>query len=151
MNAKKDPEIAARELRDARQEQGYLAGELIDNLRAIRDSAMDGRECPEWLRERLQDAEGVLARVDAARFGVSTASVSASTPVTMPRLHMTGMRCQEASQFSRAFYIPCGKPATKLVLSERGRRLYPMCEPCADHNVRNRGAKLAAVHEAMDV
>ncbi len=71
--------------------------------------------------------------------------------VNVPRLDMTGMRCQEASQFSFQRYIACGQPATKLVLSERGRRLYPMCEPCADHNVRNRGAKLAAVHEAMDV
>ena len=40
---------------------------LISSLLAIRDSATDGRECPEWLRERLQDAEAVLALADSLR------------------------------------------------------------------------------------
>ena len=70
---------------------------------------------------------------------------------TVPRLDMTEMLCQEASQFSTTRYLACSQPATKLVLSERGRRLYPMCDMCADHNIRNRRAKLAAVHEAMNV
>lgn len=59
--------------------------------------------------------------------------------------------CQEASVFSGSKYIPCGEDATKLVLSERGRRIYPMCDACADHNVQNRGAVLVATHEDLNV
>lgn len=50
------------------------------------------------------------------------------------------LTCREASPASREAYIPCGRPAARFVLSERGKRVYPMCQPCADHNVRNRGA-----------
>jgi hypothetical protein len=59
--------------------------------------------------------------------------------------------CQEASSLSTSTYLPCGEPATQLVLSEHGSRLYPMCAGCADHNIRNRGAVLVAVHEEIRV
>jgi hypothetical protein len=52
------------------------------------------------------------------------------------------MRCQEASPFSRGFYIPCGKPAVAIVRHDKDRRSYYMCAACADHNVGNRGARL---------
>jgi hypothetical protein len=51
-------------------------------------------------------------------------------------------RCQEASMYSRGFYIPCGQPAVAVVRHDKDRRSYYMCAPCADHNVRNRGGKL---------
>lgn len=41
--------------------------------------------------------------------------------------------------------LRCGRPATAVVLSERGKRLYFMCEPCAEHNVQNRGAVPIAI------
>lgn len=63
----------------------------------------------------------------------------------------TRWQCQEASTASGATYIPCGEDGTKLVLSERGQRIYVMCDACADHNIRNRGAVLLAVHKEMDV
>ncbi|MES2155439.1 MAG: hypothetical protein V4510_09925 [bacterium] len=51
------------------------------------------------------------------------------------------LTCQEASPASRETFIACGAPAARFVLSERGQKVYPMCEPCATHNVRNRGAE----------
>ena len=47
--------------------------------------------------------------------------------------------CEEASLLSHSFYIPCNRPAAYIV-ENRGER-YRMCDMCADHNVRNRGAK----------
>lgn len=49
-------------------------------------------------------------------------------------------RCQEASMFSKEEYIPCNEPATHRILQPDGNVLR-MCDLCADHNVRNRGAK----------
>ncbi|MDD5301477.1 MAG: hypothetical protein PHS14_00095 [Elusimicrobia bacterium] len=49
--------------------------------------------------------------------------------------------CEEAAPQSRTYYIPCAAPAARFVLSERGRVVYAMCQPCADHNVRNRGCQ----------
>lgn len=54
-------------------------------------------------------------------------------------------RCQEASIFSGAKYIPCNAPATVLVDWEpRGRTeaACRMCPPCAEHNVHNRGGRI---------
>lgn len=50
-----------------------------------------------------------------------------------------GARCEEASPASRLTYIPCGMPAAFMV-KNRDPGPYAMCEACADHNVRNRGA-----------
>ena len=49
--------------------------------------------------------------------------------------------CEEASHLSREFYIPCDKPAVRLI--NNGDHTYPyrMCEACAQHNVRSRGAE----------
>lgn len=49
--------------------------------------------------------------------------------------------CEEASIHSRETYIPCAAPATRFILSERGAKVYAMCQTCAYHNVRNRGAE----------
>lgn len=48
--------------------------------------------------------------------------------------------CEEASPMSHQFYIPCNQPATRMVKT-RDPNPYRMCDMCADHNVRNRGAK----------
>lgn len=61
------------------------------------------------------------------------------------------IKCQEASSLSHRSYMACGETATKLVLSERGTRLYFMCDACASHNIAHRGAVLIAVHEEMKV
>lgn len=48
------------------------------------------------------------------------------------------LKCREASPLSVSSYIACGERATRFILSERGTRVYPMCDGCASHNVRNR-------------
>lgn len=49
--------------------------------------------------------------------------------------------CEEASVLSHNHYIPCNAPA--VVLIDNGdRRQYRMCQPCAQHNIHNRGARL---------
>ena len=47
--------------------------------------------------------------------------------------------CEEASTLSHNFYIPCNAPATQLIKTSDPQP-YRMCEPCASHNARNRGA-----------
>lgn len=54
--------------------------------------------------------------------------------------------CEEASVISGSFYIPCNRPAASLVKA-RDPNVYRMCETCADHNVRNRGARLVAPYK----
>lgn len=54
--------------------------------------------------------------------------------------------CEEASLASRDFYIPCDNPAVFIVKTS-DQAPYRMCEMCADHNVRNRGAKLIGPYE----
>lgn len=53
--------------------------------------------------------------------------------------------CEEASTLSHNFYIPCNRPATKII-DARGEYLR-MCDGCADHSVRNRGMKLVRVYD----
>jgi hypothetical protein len=48
--------------------------------------------------------------------------------------------CEEASPMSHNFCIPCNRPATRMI-KNRDPRPYRMCDMCADHNVRNRGAE----------
>lgn len=57
-----------------------------------------------------------------------------------------GKNCEEASMMASSFYVPCGKPAVALV-KNRDPKPYFMCEGCADHNVRNRGAKIISKKE----
>jgi hypothetical protein len=47
--------------------------------------------------------------------------------------------CQEASPMSRDQYVHCGALAT-CVVDNGDERPHWMCEGCADHNVKNRGA-----------
>lgn len=53
-------------------------------------------------------------------------------------------RCQEAAPLSRGKYIACRRKATTIVYNSDGRGYY-MCDPCADHNCRNRGGKLVTI------
>lgn len=48
--------------------------------------------------------------------------------------------CEEAAMGVGDGYIPCNKPATRIILSRSGKEKNRMCDHCADHNVRNRGA-----------
>jgi len=59
-------------------------------------------------------------------------------------------RCEEASPLSHETYIPCNAPATCRIWSERDQRAYRMCEPCADHSVRNRGMRRLAPDEKAE-
>jgi hypothetical protein len=54
-------------------------------------------------------------------------------------LDLTHALCQEASVLSVSKYIPCGKPATKIVWHNKDGRAYAMCDACAYHNINNRG------------
>jgi hypothetical protein len=49
--------------------------------------------------------------------------------------------CEEASPMSHHFYIPCNRPATRMIKNRDPQSPYRMCDICADHNVRNRGAE----------
>ena len=60
-----------------------------------------------------------------------------------------GRTCEEASMLSAAFYVPCGRPAVVLV-KNRDPKPYFMCGMCADHNVRNRGAKIVEKQNKED-
>lgn len=52
-------------------------------------------------------------------------------------------RCQEAGPLSSEKYFPCNRPAVSIVeFTARKEGPYRMCEMCADHNIRNRGATL---------
>ena len=44
--------------------------------------------------------------------------------------------CEEASMLSYLSYVPCNKPAARMV--KHGAKIYRMCAACADHNIRNR-------------
>lgn len=61
-----------------------------------------------------------------------------------------GARCQEASPLSGKFYIPCGQPATQVVKTN-DKHAYTMCQMCADHNVRNRGARVVQADEVVEI
>lgn len=54
--------------------------------------------------------------------------------------------CQEASPLSKHEFVPCFGKALAIV-DNGDRKLYFMCGECADHNVRNRGAKLVAIRD----
>ena len=56
----------------------------------------------------------------------------------MPDLKALPGRCEEASMYSGAVYIPCNAPATVLMKDDRSGAVYRMCDPCADHNKRRR-------------
>jgi len=55
--------------------------------------------------------------------------------------------CEEASPLSGSAYIPCNAPAVFMV-KNRDPQPYRMCQACADHNVRNRGAKIIGPYKA---
>lgn len=59
----------------------------------------------------------------------------------MSTANLVGATCEEASILSTTTYIPCGKPA-RYMISNGDPKLYFMCDACADHNVRNRGARV---------
>jgi hypothetical protein len=63
----------------------------------------------------------------------------------------TTLRCEEAAPQSSQYYIPCGRVATRFILSERGRVVYAMCTPCASHNAKNRSCQdLGPVEQAAE-
>jgi len=54
--------------------------------------------------------------------------------------------CCEECAMGAPIYIPCNKPAT-VIVKTRDATPYRMCEHCADHNVRNRGAKIIGPYQ----
>lgn len=59
-----------------------------------------------------------------------------------------GKTCEEAHPLSHKFYIPCGKPAVAIV-KNRDPKTYYMCEGCAWHNQRNRGATILEAKDGI--
>lgn len=57
-------------------------------------------------------------------------------------------RCEEASLLSTTGYIPCNQPATKIIQYIGEETMYRMCDMCADHNVRNRNAKIVGEYKS---
>ena len=67
--------------------------------------------------------------------------ITANIELLLAKLRNEYQECEEASPLSKETYIPCGKFATVLV-DNRDPRPYFMCFRCADHNEKNRGAKI---------
>ena len=62
------------------------------------------------------------------------------------------LKCEEASYLSYKQYIPCGNPAVAIIWHNRdGKHCYPMCLPCANHNIRNRGGILLGKKKGMKI
>ena len=61
-----------------------------------------------------------------------------------------GTQCQEVSSLSFMCYIPCMRQAMYIVKG-RDRYAYPMCNICANYNVRNRGAHIVQEGEAVKI
>ncbi len=82
---------------------------------------------------------------------VKAANVREGKPKSVA-LPPKGFRCQEASPLAKTKYIACGMPATRVVtyLPHRSET-YCMCTGCADHNVRNRGARYVLVGESYEI
>jgi hypothetical protein len=60
--------------------------------------------------------------------------------ILSPSAALAGLTCQEDS-----LHVPglqCGAGAAAVVWHQRDKRAYPMCAPCAWHNVKNRGGRL---------
>ncbi len=62
------------------------------------------------------------------------------------RIDWTKLKCQETRDMIGDDYIRCEKPAQMLVLHYRDQKAYPMCLPCGDHNVMNRGGVLIQIN-----
>jgi hypothetical protein len=59
--------------------------------------------------------------------------------------------CQATALGMGDAYIPCNKPATKVVKPKgRGEGSYRMCDMCADHSLRNRGFKLVGSYKTSN-
>jgi len=56
-----------REVAQANARLIAAAPDLLEALKAIKESAEDGRDCPEWLLERLQDANAALRKATAVQ------------------------------------------------------------------------------------
>lgn len=62
--ALKLPERESAAIQDANGRLVSAAPELYEALLSIAESAADGRECPEWLQERLVRANAALAKAE---------------------------------------------------------------------------------------
>ena len=52
--------------------------------------------------------------------------------------------CCEECVMGMPMYIPCNKPATKIIAADG--TTYRMCDACADHSVNNRGLELIGTY-----
>ena len=58
--------------------------------------------------------------------------------------------CQEAAPTSLSIYVPCNAPAHYLVAYHgRTEGPYRMCEPCKEHNVRNRNGYVVSLYPPL--
>ena len=59
--------------------------------------------------------------------------------------------CEEASLFGPpGMYLPCNEPATTVV-KWKPEGPYRMCDMCADHNIKRRGAERVGDFEVEEV
>jgi len=97
----------------------------------ITDEDMDFLAETETLIASMEESESKrLSDIDAFWKGLGRIELKARTDM-----------CEEASPMSRDYYIPCNAPATTMIAwPSRNEGPYRMCESCAWHNVKNRGA-----------
>ena len=69
----------------------------------------------------------------------ATEELRSQLEASVAELKASPTGCEEASLNSKEHYIPCNAPA-RFMVKNRDATPYRMCEMCADHNVKNRGA-----------
>lgn len=59
----------------------------------------------------------------------------------MDTINFRDKRCQEIISSVGTILIKCERPAVKIIYHERdGKHFYFMCDMCASHSLKNRGA-----------
>src|SRR3990167_5115321 len=95
----------------------------------------------------MAEKKGKARKVPPVQIGLLARTLEDAKDLA-PRTSVIGP-CEEASTLSRERYLPCATPGAALVWHEKDRRLYRMCLPCTDHNVRHRGGVLLKGGEAL--
>ncbi len=95
-----------------------------------------------WEREkdrRAAAAEQKRIQEDAAKAAAQAKKAPEERAIPLKaREH-----CCEECMMGSPIYVPCNKPATKVIgVRDGGEGPYRMCDMCADHSVKNRGMML---------
>lgn len=126
---------------------GQLVAHAAPLVRALEDERDEAVRALVALRAAVLDYWPNAAPPDALRIPCQAAQAVIDKHTDRerepepPALKAVSKGCEEASPASHAFYIPCNRPAVRMIRHMNNEGPYRMCEMCADHNVKNRGAQ----------